>query len=158
MIESGKVYVTSNSVADKFQKEHRNLMRNIRSLIDSQPEFGAFNFERTKYTTGQNKSHDCYNMTRDGFAMIAMSLTGREAEAWKIKYISAFNSMESALKSNSLTMKSFNELVKKAESDKAVASACGSELSKYKKVKKDNEIKINETIKKVQFELGFNKV
>lgn len=155
MVSSGKAFVTSNAVADKFEKEHRNLMRNIKSLIESQPDFGSLNFERTTYTTGQNKTHECYNMTRDGFCMIAMSLTGKKAEQWKVKYINAFNKMEIALVEMVPTLESLNQIVKKSESDKKIASACGSQLAKYKKVKKSNEENLNSAIHSVQISLGF---
>ena len=156
-IESGMAFVTSNQVADNFKKLHRTIHDKIKDLIKSQPEFGSANYNITTYTTRQNKTHSCFEMTRDGFCMIAMSLIGREAEEWKIKYINAFNKMELALKSDSLTMQCFNELVKKAESDKAVASACGGELARYKKVKKQNQLEIDNAIKQVQLDLGFTK-
>lgn len=156
-VTNGNVFVNSYDVSSKFGKEHRNLMRNIRSLIKSQPEFGALNFERSNYTTSQNKTHECFNMTRDGFCMIAMSLTGREAEQWKIKYINAFNSMESAIKALPPTMDTMNEIVKKAESDKKIASALGAGLANYKKVKKQNEEAFDKAAKQVQTSLGFVK-
>lgn len=155
MIDSKNIYVTSDVIATKFNKEHRNLMRNIRSLIESQPEFGALNFEQTTYITKQNKLHDCFKMTRDGFCMIAMSLTGRKAEEWKVKYINAFNKMEDSIKSAPATMKSINNIVKIAESDKQIASECGSQLAKYRKIKKENEDKLNSAINSIQLSLGF---
>ena len=155
MVDSESVYVTSDVIATKFNKEHRNLMRNIRSLMESQPEFGALNFERTTYATKQNKVHECFKMTRDGFCMIAMSLTGKEAEEWKVKYINAFNKMEDAIKSTPATMTSVNQIVKKAESDKQIASECGSQLAKYRKIKKENEDKLNDAMNSVQISLEF---
>ena len=158
MIDSKNIYVTSDVIATKFNKEHRNLMRNIRSLIESQPKFGALNFEQTTYITKQNKLHDCFKMTRDGFCMIAMALTGREAEEWKVKYINAFNKMEDSIKSAPATMKSINNIVKIAESDKQIASECGSQLAKYRKIKKENEDKLNSAINSIQLSLGFKEI
>lgn len=157
MIESGKAYALSHDVAVKFNKEHRTIYRKIKDLIKSQPEFSAANFGATTYTTGQNKTHACYQMTRDGFALVAMSLTGKAAENWKIKYMNAFNAMENALKTMQPTLTTMNEIVKKSESDKAIASACGSELAKYKKVKKQNEEAFESASKQVQMSLGFIK-
>lgn len=157
MVESGKVFVMSHEVADKFEKEHRTIYRKIDDLMVSHPDFGAANFGATSYTTGQNKTHKCYQMTRDGFCMIAMSLTGSKAEAWKVKYISAFNKMESALTEMIPTLSTVNEIVKKAESDKQIASECGSQLARYKKVKKSNHDKLSSAIESVQISLGFNK-
>lgn len=157
MIENGKTYALSHEVAQKFKKEHRTIYRKIEGLIKSQPEFGSANFGVTTYVTDQNKTHNCFQMTRDGFAMIAMSLTGKEAENWKIKYMNAFNAMEDALKTMQPTLTTLNEIVKKSESDKAIASACGSELAKYKKIKKSNETAFEDASKQVQISLGFVK-
>lgn len=155
MINGNKVFVTSNLVADKFNKAHRSVLRNIRSIIDSHPDFGAHHFVRTSYTTNQNKSHECFEMTRDGFAMLAMGFTGPEALSWKVKYIEAFNKMESALIDLVPTLESVNQIVKKAENDKQIASECGSQLAKYKKVKKSNKEKLDSAISSVQITLGF---
>jgi phage regulator Rha-like protein len=37
-------------------------------------------------------------MTRDGFVLLAMGFTGKEALKWKIQFIEAFNAMEQALR------------------------------------------------------------
>lgn len=155
MIKNGNAFVMSHIVAEKFNKEHRTIYRKVEDLIKSQPEFGAANFGVTTYTTGQNKTHNCFEMTRDGFAMVAMSLTGKEAEDWKVKYINAFNKMESALNDIIPTLSTVNEIVKKAESDKQIASECGSQLAKYKKVKKHNEEQLSIAMNEVQIGLGF---
>ena len=39
-----------------------------------------------------------YDITRDGFAMLAMGFTGKEAARWKEAYISTFNAMEAKLR------------------------------------------------------------
>ena len=39
-----------------------------------------------------------YLMNRDGFTLLAMGFTGKEAMEWKLKYIAAFNAMEAELK------------------------------------------------------------
>ena len=39
-----------------------------------------------------------YNITRDGFVLLAMGFTGPKAMRFKIAYISAFNKMEEALR------------------------------------------------------------
>lgn len=156
MIESGRAFVTSNAVAEKFEKQHRQILDNIRSVIKNEPEFGSANFRATTYTTGQNKTHECFEMSRDGFSMIAMGLTGKKAMSWKAKYITAFNKMEVALVSMVPTLESVNQIVKKAESDKQIASECGSQLAKYKKVKSSNKEKLDSAISSVQITLGFN--
>lgn len=88
------VMVSSINVADKFGKDHKEVMKKIRSLVKLSPEFCKGNLSLTKYKTSQNKEHDCYNMTRDGFSFLAMNISGKNANEWRIKYIGAFNAME----------------------------------------------------------------
>ena len=91
---NNKPTTTSLDVAEKFDKNHGDLLKRIRKLIDAQPEFGAGNITPSSYTTAQNKEAPCYILTRDGFTMVSMSLSGPKAIKWKIKYINAFNAME----------------------------------------------------------------
>ena len=51
------------------------------------------------------------------------------------------------------TMAALNELTKKIESDKAIASKCGQALANYKKVKKENTQNWQESVSTVQFKL-----
>ena len=140
-----------------FGKEHKMILRKINALLETQPDFGKRNFALTSYTTDQNKTHPCYEMTRDGFCMVAMSLTGQDAEEWKIKYIKAFNIMEDTLKTMLPRLSTLNTIVKKAESDKKIASECGAQLAKYKEIKRENDQKIKDAINIIQLELGFKK-
>jgi hypothetical protein len=56
------------------------------------------------------------------------------------------------------SMAALNELTKKIESDKQVASFCGKELAKYKKIKKENEKAFIQQVKDAQLTLGFKEV
>lgn len=58
-------------------------------------------FCETTYIAGTGKAYKEYLMNRDGFALLAMSFTGKKALKWKIKYIEAFNAMEKTLKQQS---------------------------------------------------------
>ena len=53
-----------------------------------------------------------YLMNRDGFTLLAMGFTGKEALTWKMKYINAFNAMEQELRSQQqgLTEADFSSL------------------------------------------------
>ena len=55
-------------------------------------------FYKTEYTHPQNhQKYPMYLMNRDGFSLLAMGFTGKEAVQWKLKYIAAFNAMEKQL-------------------------------------------------------------
>lgn len=96
-VVNGKPVVTSKQVADHFDKQHRNVLMDIKNLLSDAGEFGELNFLLTSYTSSQNKELPCYEMTRDGFTLLAMGYTGKEALNWKVKYIEAFNEMNREL-------------------------------------------------------------
>lgn len=155
VMSDGKVFASSVVIAEKFGKPHKTVIRNVRAIIKNASDFGRHNFVLTSYTTSQNKVHECYEMTRDGFALLAMGFTGTAAMEWKIKYINAFNTMEHALKEVAPTLETVNDIVKKAESDKQIASQCGRQLASYKVVKKHNQEMLTNAINSVQMTLGF---
>lgn len=89
---------TSRVIAEKFGKEHSKVVRAIRNL-DCSPEFNAANFGCVEYIDAKGEARTEYAMTRDGFTFLVMGFTGKEAAAWKEKFIAAFNEMERRLKS-----------------------------------------------------------
>ena len=92
----------SRIIAEKFEKEHRNVARDIRNLIEANPEWGMLNFEQTPYVDPQNgQTYQMYEMTRDGYSMLVMGFTGKKAMEWKIKFLAAFNAMELQLRAQS---------------------------------------------------------
>lgn len=97
-ITNNQVTTTSKQIADVFGKEHKNILAAINSL-DIPEDFRGLNFKPSKYQS-QNRNGQtlpCYEITRDGFTLLAMGFTGKKAMEWKIKYINAFNAMEKAL-------------------------------------------------------------
>lgn len=92
---------TSRRVAEKFDKEHRNVIQGIENIIAQMgvAENSAHLFIETSYKHKQNKQvYKEYLLTRDGFSLLAMGFTGEKALKWKLEYIQAFNEMESELK------------------------------------------------------------
>ena len=114
--KNGQVLASSREVAEKFGKTHGSVLKTIcgetrngkhvNGLCD---EILASGNPLTKYfikSTYMNrgKEYPEYLMTRDGFSLLAMGFTGKEAVEWKLKYIDAFNQMEDRLKNgNQLT-------------------------------------------------------
>lgn len=89
---SGQAMISSLTVAEVFEKEHRNVLRAIENL-DCSPEFNQLNFEQVKYKAKNGQKQPCYNMTKDGFVFLVMGFTGAQAAEFKEKYIAAFNAM-----------------------------------------------------------------
>ena len=96
----GEVWASSQDVAEKFDKNHKDVLRSIRGLETelSTAQFCAL-FKEGNYIASNGKKNKMFLMTRDGFSLLAMGFTGKEAIRWKVKYIEAFNAMEERLKS-----------------------------------------------------------
>lgn len=111
-----KVLTTSRKIAEKFEKEHKEVIYAIegrvsdgaadvkvknRGLIKSLLEGGISHlddyFIQTEYESNHRKYKE-YLVTRDGFSLLAMGFTGEKALKWKLEYINAFNYMENELK------------------------------------------------------------
>lgn len=98
-IVDGVPCVSSRNVADRFRKQHKNVLATIRAITaDSPKDFTRLNFKPSDYTDPTGRKLPAYNLTRDAFSLVVMGFTGKEALAWKIRYIEAFNAMEVALK------------------------------------------------------------
>lgn len=92
----GKPMVDSRDVARHFGKEHKHVLRDIRNLIEITPEIRSNFGPLFLGGTAGRVSH--HLMDRDGFALLAMGFTGREAIRWKLAYIKAFNRMEAIIR------------------------------------------------------------
>jgi Rha family phage regulatory protein len=114
-IDKKKRLVTDSlMVAQKFDKEHRNVLRDIRNLECSE-EFSLLNFEHTFYKAQNGQDYEKYHLTRDGFVFLVMGYTGKQAARFKEDYIKAFNQMEVNLKALEQPSYMIDDPVKRAE-------------------------------------------
>ena len=97
--QNDQVITTSLLVAETFEKEHRNVLKSIRKLMSATNVAVAQMFDETTYVNEQGKEQPMFVMNRDGFTLLAMGFSGEKALEFKVKYINAFNKMESELKS-----------------------------------------------------------
>lgn len=91
-----KVICTSLDIADTFDKRHADVLRDIRNLECSE-QFRMSNFAQSEYLNSQKHKQPMYYLTRDGFTLLVMGYTGKEAMKFKEGYIKQFNAMEKAL-------------------------------------------------------------
>lgn len=109
--ESNQILTNSLLVAEKFGKDHKNVVRDIRSIIG-----GMLKIEHTQlfvesvYVHPQNgQEYPMFIMNRDGFTLLAMGFTGEKALQFKLEYINAFNKMEKILKEQSIVLPNFSD-------------------------------------------------
>lgn len=80
----GRVVTNSRDVAAFFGKRHDNVLRDVDALVAQHPQC-LLNFKDTSATVamprGGTRVDRCFDMTRDGFMILAMWFTGAKAPA-----------------------------------------------------------------------------
>ncbi len=126
--------VSSRVVADRFGKAHSEVLKTIHGenrdekhipgLIDgirSSVKTPDLYFMKSHYNDSYGRSQPEYLCTRDGFSLLVMGFTGKEALEWKLKYINAFNQMEAFIQqrksSEWLMTRKQGKLIRRAETD-----------------------------------------
>ena len=111
--------VTSLQVAESFEKEHKNVLRDIEAILPQVPEkFVKLNFELYEYPieTGiGTRTAKAYLLSKDAFTLLTMGYTGEKAMAFKIAYIARFNEMEEQLRTTSPLLPNFRDPIAAAE-------------------------------------------
>ena len=124
--EEGVATVSSRQVAEDFGKQHKDVLKAICGLQTSAQNCANLFFEST-YPDKYGRKQKEYLMTRDGFSLLVMGFTGKEALSWKLKYIEAFNKMETVLNSPEQLMaralKYANEKIRELEEQVTVLIA-----------------------------------
>jgi len=109
-VKKDKIFCKSNVVGDVFKKEHKNVLRDIEKVLKNcSKEFSQLNYELSTYKV-RGKEYPCYNLTKDGFVLLAMGYTGKEAMKFKELYINKFNEMERILTSQRFARVEFKDL------------------------------------------------
>lgn len=99
-IKDNQVITDSLTIAEMFDKDHNKVVRDIENQISKLKEageekWGVANFGATQYQHPQNKQlYPKFNLTEDGFAIVAMSYTTPEAMKMKVKFIQEFKRMK----------------------------------------------------------------
>ena len=99
--KNGIAITTSKKIAQVFNKEHREILRAIDNKLKSNNEsivqFCTMNIKENNYLAENGQEYREYELTEEGFNFIALSLTGENADVYKIKYIEAFSKMKKSL-------------------------------------------------------------
>lgn len=98
-----QIVVSSIDIARDFTKEHKVVLRSIENLVAQNCAAKSMFYETTYENRG--KQYPMYLMNRDGFSLLVMGFTGKDALEWKVKYIQAFNEMEQKLNSPEFIVK-----------------------------------------------------
>lgn len=117
-VENNRPVTDSLTVAEVFEKNHADVLRDIRNILDQvETEWGISNFAETHYRHPQNHQvYSKYLITEQGFTLLVMGYTGSKAMKFKVDYINEFERMRSQIL-NSLNQPSYmiDDPIKRAE-------------------------------------------
>ena len=90
-----KIKKWSSAVFQSIGKRHSDVIRAIENLLANDSTQNCVQcIKPSKYKDASGKYNKKYLLNKDGFVFLAFGFTGKEADAWKWKYIDAFNRME----------------------------------------------------------------
>ena len=91
-----KTLTTSLLVAEKFGKQHKNVMQRIDRLV-AEDESDRLNFQPIFYRDSYDREQKMYEMDKHSFIILAMRFTGKKALKWQHRFVDAFEAMELAI-------------------------------------------------------------
>lgn len=97
IMKDQQAVTSSLQVAEVFEKEHKNVLRDISTLDLDRLNFEQMFLEGTE-PDSYGRDRKVIYMNRDGFTLLGMGFTGKKALEFKLKYIEAFNQMEAQIK------------------------------------------------------------
>lgn len=91
----------SREVAQMIGKRHTDLLRSIDNYVDvlenAKLRSQDFFIKDTYKVDGNNKTYNCYLLTKQGCEMVANKMTGEKGILFTAEYVQAFNKMEQAI-------------------------------------------------------------
>lgn len=96
--------LSSLEVAEMVEKQHKNLLSNIRGYVEELNELKIEPvnfFQESAYTDKKGEVRPCFNVTKKGCEFIAHKLTGIKGTKFTAMYINRFHDMEDYIESNS---------------------------------------------------------
>lgn len=103
IVKNDNAYTTSRKVAEIFGKNHQHVLRDIQKLKSKcSSEFWLSNFGLSYFSQkmprgGGSKRQPEFNLSKNGFIMLAMGFTGDKAIRFKEAYINAFDKMQEVI-------------------------------------------------------------
>lgn len=87
--------VSSRTVAKGLGKEHAHVIRDIKKILEDNPNLDSRLFLESKYKNTQNKEQPEYLLNQDGFTLLVFTYQGYVD--FKLTYIAEFNRMKDLL-------------------------------------------------------------
>lgn len=102
--------MTSLEVAELTGKQHSNVMRDIRNILEALEDSNQFNFELVKYTDAKGESRPCYKLTKKDCLLLA---SGYDTNL-RAKIINRWEELELANMRNKVILPDFTNPIEAA--------------------------------------------
>ena len=93
---TGKIYTFSYEVADFFDKNHKDILRDIRAILSKDKNLAA-HFCAARFTDRRGQKQPCYRISEEGFGFLITKYTGSKFDQIKMAYVEQFVSMRHSL-------------------------------------------------------------
>ncbi len=99
----GQQAIDSREVAEMVERNHKELLRDIRKYIEIMEKANERNFApvdffiESSYKDSKGETRPCYLITKKGCDMIANKLTGEKGVLFTAAYVTAFEEMQRAM-------------------------------------------------------------
>lgn len=121
LVMNNEVVCNSLMVAEKFEKRHNNILRDISNLLKNEQVKSRKIFRLSSYKDTKGEERPMYTMNRKGFTILVMGFNGDKALHWKLLYSDAFDEMEEMLKERNtqlwIEQRTQGKLIRNAETD-----------------------------------------
>ena len=134
---NGKPTTLSTQVAEYFGKQHKDILKAIRNILEYAPELNGRNFAPVEFKDAKGEMRPAYRMDRKGFVLLAMGFTGKVVMEFKIAYIDEFDRMEAELQKQKQLAFPAHETInaeQQYEICKAVATRAKKESAHYQTI------------------------
>src|SRR5690625_2861195 len=98
-VKDKQVVTDSLTVAEVFEKRHDRVLQDIRKLNCSE-EFLLHHFVESTYKNSVGREYPQFIITEQGFSLLVMGYTGKDAMKFKERYISEFHRMRDQIQNN----------------------------------------------------------
>ncbi|MED0684015.1 Rha family transcriptional regulator [Bacillus sp. LNXM12-2] len=94
-VKENEVVTDSVTIAEMFDKQHKDVLRDIRTQMEyAGEEFAQRNFAPGDYRDKNNQTRPKYDLTEEAFTLIVFSYNTKEAVQTKIRFIQEFKRMK----------------------------------------------------------------
>lgn len=139
--------INSREVARMVGREHKEVLRDTRKIIDQLGEsrIAQSYFLESTYINEQNKEQPCFEFTKKGCELYSTRMTGAKGTQFAVAYIEKFNEMEQHLKLEQ-PQRQDDLFIKRMNAEARLKNANSRQAKLFAELAKDAPSEVNKAI------------